>query len=98
MSADNPALPLSKSESVARRTFRICAAVQTVSPDASIISVRISSPGCGGFFISLVYLQGESIKSIDAAVLVAESIENYLTAWRKFVSRENVGPKLIRAA
>src|SRR6266853_2931893 len=50
------ALPWRRSESVARRTLRISAAFDTLSPRASMISVLISSPGWGGFFIGITGL------------------------------------------
>src|ERR1035437_586519 len=45
-----------RSESVARRTFRISAAFETERPRASMISVRIRSPGWGGFFMGMAVL------------------------------------------
>src|ERR1035437_3907870 len=42
-----------RSESVARRTFRISAAFDTLRPRASMISVLIRSPGWGGFFMGM---------------------------------------------
>src|SRR5437879_3298280 len=47
------ALPRSQSESVARRTFRISDAFDTVRPRASMISVLIKSPGWGGLFMGI---------------------------------------------
>ena len=47
----NAALPFRRSERVARRTFKISAAFDTLRPSASTISVFIRSPGCGGFFM-----------------------------------------------
>src|SRR5256885_6542862 len=51
ISGVSAALPCSRSESVARRTFKISAAFDTLSPRASMTSVLIRSPGCGGFFM-----------------------------------------------
>src|SRR5205823_3476054 len=51
ISGVSAALPCRRSESVARRTFKISAALDTVRPRGSTISVLIKSPGCGGFFI-----------------------------------------------
>src|SRR2546427_13006795 len=45
-----------RSESVARRTFRISAAFDTLRPRASMISVLIRSPGWGGFFMGIASL------------------------------------------
>src|ERR1022692_3071505 len=45
-----------RSESVARRTFRISAAFDTLRPRASMISVLIRSPGWGGFFVGIAGL------------------------------------------
>src|SRR5271155_2588182 len=50
------ALPRRRSESVARRTFRISAAFDTLSPRAAMISVFIRSPGWGGFFMGIASL------------------------------------------
>src|SRR4029077_12281102 len=53
ISGVSAALPWRRSESVARRTFKISAAFDTVRQRASMISVRIKSPGCGGFFMGI---------------------------------------------
>src|SRR5580658_5498553 len=45
------ALPRRRSESVARHTFKISAALDTLRPRASMTSVLIRSPGWGGFFM-----------------------------------------------
>src|SRR5438132_6592143 len=50
------ALPCRRSESVARRTFKISAAFDTLRPRASMISVLIRSPGWGGFFMGIAGL------------------------------------------
>src|SRR5258708_8511101 len=55
ISGVSAALPCSRSESVARRTFKISAAFDTLSPRASMTSVLIRSPGCGGFFIGISF-------------------------------------------
>ena len=47
------ASPWSRPESIARRTFRICAACVTFRPRASTISVPIRRPGWGGFFMGI---------------------------------------------
>jgi hypothetical protein len=54
ISGVSDALPCSRSDSVARQTFRISAAFETVSPSASMISALIRSPGWGGVFIGMV--------------------------------------------
>src|ERR1035441_2328613 len=56
ISAVKAALPRRRSERVARRTFKTTAALETLSPSASITSVLIRSPGWGGFFIRIVGL------------------------------------------
>src|ERR1017187_6551280 len=56
ISGVNAALPWSRSESVARRTFRISAASDTLRPRASTTSVLIRSPGWGGFFMGIASL------------------------------------------
>src|SRR5882762_5115854 len=53
ISGVSAALPCKRSESVARRTCKISAAFDTVRPRASMTSVRISSPGWGGFFMGI---------------------------------------------
>src|SRR5579875_1019737 len=53
MSPERPALPLSRLESAGRETWSAAAAAVTDKPAGSIISVRIKSPGWGGFFIGM---------------------------------------------
>ena len=48
------ALPLSRLDSLGRETRNAIAAAVTVKPAASIISVRMKSPGWGGFFMGMV--------------------------------------------
>ena len=50
MSPERAALLLSRLESAGRETLRAAAAAVTVRPVGSIISVRMKSPGWGGFF------------------------------------------------
>src|ERR1035437_8907280 len=45
-----------RSESVARRTFRISASFNTLRPRASMTSVLIRSPAWGGFFMGMAIL------------------------------------------
>src|SRR5712692_10906615 len=56
ISGVNAALPWRRSESVARRTFKISAAFDTLRPRASTISVLIRPPGWGGFFMGIADL------------------------------------------
>src|SRR5438105_1677813 len=56
ISGVSAALPCRRSESVARRTFKISAAFDTLRSRASIISVLMRSPGWGGFFIGIASL------------------------------------------
>src|SRR5258708_13150951 len=56
ISGVSAALPCRRSESVARRTFKISAAFDTLRPRASTISVLIRSPGWGGFFMGIAGL------------------------------------------
>src|SRR5271170_4318812 len=56
ISGVSAALPCRRSESVARRTFKISAAFDTLRPRASMISVLIRSPGWGGFFMGIAKL------------------------------------------
>jgi hypothetical protein len=51
----NRSLAVVTSDRVARPTPRITAALVTVKPRARIICSLIISPGCGGFFIAMVY-------------------------------------------
>src|ERR1035438_2342743 len=53
ISGVSAALAWRRSERVARRTCKIAAAFETLSPSASMTSVRIRSPGCGGFFMGI---------------------------------------------
>src|SRR5579862_7535217 len=53
ISGVSAALPRRGSESVARRTFKISAAFDTLRPRASMTSVLIRSPGWGGFFMGI---------------------------------------------
>src|ERR1022692_5332672 len=53
ISGVSAALAWRRSESVARRTFRTSAAFDTLRPRASMISVLITSPGWGGFFMGI---------------------------------------------
>src|SRR5450631_3177703 len=48
--------PWRRSDSVARRTFKMPAAFDTLSPRASTISVLMRSPGWGGFFMGIASL------------------------------------------
>src|SRR6202140_5817988 len=56
LSGVSAAFPCRRSESVARRTFKISAAFDTLRPRASTISVLIRSPGWGGFFMGIAGL------------------------------------------
>src|SRR5438874_6432069 len=56
ISGVSAALPCRRSESVARRTFKISAAFDTLRPRASMTSVLIRSPGWGGFFMGIAGL------------------------------------------
>src|ERR1700674_2022650 len=56
ISGVSAALPCRRSESVARRTFKISAAFDTLRPRASTISVLIRSPGWGEFFMGIAGL------------------------------------------
>src|SRR5208282_1066826 len=53
ISGVSAALPCRRSESVARRTFKISAAFDTLRPRASMTSVLIRPPGWGGFFMGI---------------------------------------------
>ena len=54
ISGDREALPARRSDRVARRTLRMSAALDTLKPRASMISVLIRSPGWGGFFMVII--------------------------------------------
>lgn len=73
------ALPWSKSESVARRTFKISDALDTLRPSASMISVLIKSPGWGGFFMGisgLLVLSGIGRDRLDLSVSLLAALKN----------------------
>ncbi len=53
MSPDRLAFRLSKLDSVGRETRSAAAAAVTERPAGAMISVRIKSPGCGGFFMGI---------------------------------------------
>src|SRR5277367_3011287 len=74
------ALPCRRPESVARRTFKISAAFDTVRPSASMISVLIKSPGWGGFFMGI------------ASLLMVVDQFNVAGCVRLFVVAENQPP------
>src|ERR1700690_3738304 len=74
------ALPRRRSESVARRTFKISAAFDTLRPRASMISVLMKSPGWGGFFMG-----------ISASLVVIDQV-NIAGGIRLFVVTENQPP------
>src|ERR1700722_2994060 len=64
ISEDTAALPWATSDNVARRTPRIAAARVMVRPSAKMISSRMTSPGCGGFFI------GISVRSLSSMIIL----------------------------
>src|SRR5436309_4618022 len=80
ISGVSAALPCKRSESVARRTFKISAAFDTLRPRASMTSVLIRPPGWGGFFIGI----SDSLMVVDQ-VNIAGRI-------RLFVVAENQPP------
>src|SRR5580704_3443272 len=80
ISGVSAALPCRRSDSVARRTFKISAAFDTLSPSASTISVLIMSPGWGGFFMGIAGL-----------LMVVDQI-NVLGAFHLFIVTENQTP------
>ena len=68
ISGDREDLELRRSESVARRTPRTSAALVTLSPKSSMISVRMKSPGWEGVIltlIGLVFISGSPPDSDD---------------------------------
>src|SRR5216683_6242919 len=94
ISGVSAALPCSRSESVARRTFKISAAFETLRPSASIISVLIKSPGCGGFFMGI----SSSLVIIDQ-VNVADSIRFFVvTKNQPSVSGDSQAPQSLQVA
>src|ERR1700690_2057832 len=80
ISGVSAALPCRRSERVARRTFKISAAFDTLRPRASTISVLIRSPGWGGFFMGIASL-----------VMVIDQV-NIAGGVRLFVVTENQAP------
>src|ERR1700691_2812777 len=55
ISPERSALPLSRLDNAGRETRSAAAAAVTVRPAGSIISVRMKSPGWGGFFIGMFF-------------------------------------------
>src|SRR5215831_19103555 len=53
ISPERSALPFSKLDNAGRETRSAAAAAVTERPAGWIISVRIKSPGCGGFFMGM---------------------------------------------
>src|ERR1019366_9120370 len=80
ISGVSAALPCRRSESVARRTFKISAAFDTLRRRASMTSVLIRSLGWGGFFIG-----------ISASLMVVDQID-IAGGVRLFVVAENQPP------
>lgn len=66
MSPDKSALPFSKLDKVGRATFNTFAAAVTDKPAGSMISVRIKSPGWGGFFIGIDFGSCAPFKEVAA--------------------------------
>src|ERR1700691_1554228 len=54
MSPERDALPFSRLDSAGRETFSAAAAAVTDSPAGWMISVRMKSPGWGGFFMGMM--------------------------------------------
>src|SRR3989454_11083489 len=80
ISGVSAALPCRRSERVARRTFNISAAFDTLRPRASMTSVLIRSPGWGGFFMGI------------AGLLMVVDQVNIAGGVRPFVIPENQPP------
>jgi hypothetical protein len=55
ISPERSALPFSRLDRAGRETFRAAAAAVTDKPAGWIISVRMKSPGWGGFFMGIVF-------------------------------------------
>jgi hypothetical protein len=53
MSPERSALPFSRLDKAGRDTFSAAAAAVTDNPAGRIISVRMKSPGWGGFFMGI---------------------------------------------
>src|SRR5208283_4808734 len=64
MLPDRPALPFSKLERAGRETRSAAAAAVTERPAGSMISVRMKSPGWGGFFKGMVAYSACPVKSL----------------------------------
>src|ERR1700688_4786396 len=67
MSPERSALPLSRLDSAGRETRSAAAAAVTERPAGSIISVRMKSPGWGGFFKGIVSSSLMIIFQVDIA-------------------------------
>src|SRR5207247_6826656 len=55
ISPERSAFEFTKLDRAGRETLSAAAAAVTERPAGSMISVRIKSPGCGGFFIGMFY-------------------------------------------
>src|SRR5947209_6018036 len=51
---ESAALPFKRLDKAGREICKAAAAAVTESPAGSMISVRMKSPGCGGFFMAMV--------------------------------------------
>src|SRR5216683_3428436 len=54
MLPERAALPFRRLDKAGRETRKAAAAAVTERPAGSMISVRMKSPGCGGFFMAMV--------------------------------------------
>src|ERR1700687_3623539 len=61
MSPERSALPLSRLDRAGRETLSAAAAAVTDRPAGWIISVRMKSPGWGGFFIGMAFAPSVSV-------------------------------------
>src|ERR1700689_496052 len=94
ISGGSAALPRRRSESVARRTFKISAAFDTLRPRASTISVLIRSPGWGGFFMGIA-----SLLIVVDQVNIAGSVRLFVVAENQPpVSGDSQAPKSVQIA
>src|SRR5450759_2228361 len=70
MSPDRSALPFSRFDNVGRDTPSTFAAAATDRPSGVMISVRMKSPGCGGFSMRMVVLRSVVVLIVHVQYLV----------------------------
>src|SRR5579871_937746 len=75
ISPDKPELLFNSVDKVGRETFRTRAAAVTDKPLASMISVRMKSPGCGGFSMGTGVFSLVIVLKVHFVDLVARGVD-----------------------